>query len=270
MANRSYVAVNDIKDTLGITASTSDTLLRKIAENGTSLVEKYTGRRFNVEHRTKYFTGANRLWVDDLLSVSTIKLDEDANASFEATLTTSDYVLFPLNDYPKTYIEVTDYGDYGTFAHGVRKGVEIVGEWGFGDGESSSSYIQESTITASIGATATTINMVSTNLSMGQTWLIDSEQIYTKFITGSTARVDRAVNGTTGATHAASSDINVYQYPSDIWGACLNLAVEEYQHRDKKGITSEGLGDYRYSLDKNAINSILEDSVPPSYRKMRF
>ncbi len=270
MANRSYITVDEIKDTLGITVSTDETLLRKIAENGTSLIERYTGRKFNVEHATKYFTGANRLWVNDLLSVSTIKLDEDANASFEATLTTSDYVLFPLNDYPKTYIEITEYGNYGTFANSVKKGVEIVGEWGYGDGESSSSYVLESTITSSLGATATTVNMVSSNLAMGQTWLIDNEQMYVKFITASTARVERAINGTSATSHVASSNIYSYQYPSDIWGACLNLAVAEYQNRDKKGIKSERLGDYSYSLDNSAVNTILADSIPNSYKKMRF
>lgn len=269
MANRCYANVQDIKDTLGITASTDDTLIRKIAEAGTALIEKYTGRKFNIEYATKYFTGANRLWVNDLLSISTIKLDEDANASFEATLTTSDYVLFPLNDYPKSYMEVSDYGDYGTFANGVKRGVEIIGEWGYGDGESASSYIKESTTTASLGATATTVYMVSANLAMGQTWLVDSEQIYAKFITGSTARVERGINGTTAAAHDASSDINVYQYPSDVWAACLNLAVAEYQNRDKKGLQSEGLGDYRYSLDKSALNSILTDSIPSGLRKMQ-
>ena len=135
--DRSYVSVQDIKDTLGITASSDDVLLRKIGEASTKMVENFTGRKFNVEHGTKYFAGADRIWFSpDLLSVSTVKLDEDANASFEATLTTSDYVLFPLNEYPKSYMEVADTSDYGTFAYGVKKGVEITGEWGYGDGES--------------------------------------------------------------------------------------------------------------------------------------
>lgn len=270
MANRAYCTIQDVKDSLGITSSTDDVLLRKIAEAGTSLVERYTGRRFNIEHETRYFRGANRLWIDDLLIASTIKLDEDENGTFEVTLTTSDFVLFPLNDYPKTYIETTRYGDYGTFANGVKRGVEIVGEWGYGDGETASSFsVQSKLSTVSITAAVSTLNVVSDNLAAGQTWLLDSEQIYTKFITGSTARVERAVNGTSATSHAASADINVYQYPSDIWQACLNLAVEEYQQRSKKGITSEGIGDYRYSLDKDAVESILEDSIPPQYKRVR-
>ena len=270
MANRSYVNIEDIKSSLGITVSTDDILLRKIAEAGTTLIERWTDRRFHVEHATRNFSGANRLWMTDLLSVSTIKLDEDADASFEATLTTSDYILFPLNVFPKTYIETTEHGNYGGFATGTKKGVEIVGEWGYGDGESASSYIKESTTTASFGATATTINMVSSNLAAGQTWLVDNEQMYVKFITASIARVERGMNGTSATSHVASSDISVYQYPGDIWQACLNLAVEEYQNRAKKGLTSEGIGDYRYTIDKGAVKSILEDSVPDFYRRLRF
>lgn len=271
MANRSYISIADIKDSLGITSSTDDILLRKIAEAGTTLIERYTDRKFHVERATRYFTGANRLWVTDVLSVSTMKLDEDANASFEATLTTSDYVLFPLNEYPKTCIEPTEYGDYGTFAFGVKRGVEIVGEWGYGDGETASATsLQSKLSTASINSTATSIGVVSDNLAAGQTWLMDSEQIYANYITGSTARVVRGVNGTTAAIHQPSADINVYQYPSDIWQACLNLAVEEYQQREKKGITSERLGDYSYTLDKGAVNSILQDSIPVFYRRLRF
>lgn len=271
MANRSYVTVNDIKDSLGITSSTDDVLLRRIAEAGTTLIERFTDRCFQVQRATRYFTGANRLWVTDLLSVSTLKLDEAATGSFDSTLTTSDYVLFPLNEFPKTRIEVSDYGDYGAFATGVTRGVEIVGEWGYGDGETASSVRLESKLsTASISATATSLGVVSDNLAAGQTWLVDSEQMYAKFITGSTARVERAVNGTTAAIHQPSADISVYQYPSDIWQACLNLTVEEYQQRSKKGIQSERIGDYSYSLDKAAIESILEDSVPKYYRRMRF
>ena len=135
MANRSYITVNDIKDALGDSASTNENIYRKIAEAGTAMIENYTHRRFNVENATKYYDGANRLWIDDLLTVSTIKTDEDADGSYETTYTTSDYVLYPLNSYPKLYAEVTHRGDYGTFAPGLRKSVEIVGEWGYGDGE---------------------------------------------------------------------------------------------------------------------------------------
>lgn len=271
MANRAYVTVQDIKDSLGITSSADDTLLRKIAEAGTKLVESYTGRKFNVELATKYYAGANRLWVNDLLSVSTLKLDEDANASFEATLTISDYVLFPLNDYPKTYIEVTGYGDYGTFANGVKRGVEIVGEWGYGDGESSSAYNLTGKTVSATPVSASNITVAATaDLAVGQTWLIDNEQYYITAQAGSIFGVIPAINGTSATTHVASSDIYAFGYPSDIWSACLNLAVAEYQNRDKKGLVSERLGDYSYSLDKSAVNSILADSIPSGYRKMRF
>jgi hypothetical protein len=273
MANRCYSNLNDIKTSLGISSSTDDKVMLNALEGATLEIEKYTGRKFNVEYATKYFSGANRLWVNDLLTVSTLKTDTDGNASFETVYTTSDYVLFPLNEYPKTYIEPSDNSDYGSFTSG-KKGVEIVGFWGYGDGESATSYTNQSTITASTASGATTINVVSTNLATGQTWLIDSEQFYVKDLTASIASVICGLNGTSKDAHSASSVIYVYDFPADIKQACLNLATALYQNRAKQGLQSESIGDYSYtlagtSLRKGVINSILDDSIL-SYRKAKI
>ncbi len=271
--NRSYITVPDIKDSLGITASTDDKLLLKMAESAAKMVDNYTGRHFNVETATKYYQGANRVWTDDLLTVSTIKLDEDANASFEATLTSSDYVLYPLNTYPKTYMEVADTSDYGSFAYGVKKGVEIVGTWGYA--ESSSPVLAYAKTASAVGVSASLITTLIDNLEIGQTCLIDNEQYYVTEVSGSIANVIPAQNGTSATTHTASTTIYAYQYPSDIWQTCMNLVSEEYQNRTKKGITSEGIGDYRYSLDKGSINSILSDALGSNttfqyYKSVKF
>lgn len=268
--NRSYITVQDIKDSLGLTASTDDKLLLKMAESAAKMVENYTGRKFNVETATKYYEGANRVWFDDLLTVSTIKLDEDANASFEATLTTSDYVLYPLNNYPKTYMEIADTSNYGSFAYGVKKGVEIVGTWGYA--ESSSPVLAWAKTASAVPVSASLLTVLIDNLEIGQTCLIDNEQYYVTEVSGSIANVIPAQNGTSATTHTASTMIYSYQYPADIWQACMNLVSEEYQNRTKKGITSEGIGDYRYSLDKGSINSIMTDALGSFsyYRSVKF
>ncbi len=272
MANRSYSSLTELKGSLGITSSTDDKVMLSALEGATLEIEKYCQRKFNVEYATKYYAGANRLWVNDLLTVSTLKTDTDGNASFETVYTTSDYVLFPLNEYPKTYIEPSDNSDYGAFTSG-KKGVEIVGFWGYGDGESETPYTNQSTITASTASGATTINVVSTNLAIGQTWLIDNEQFYVKDLTTSVATVVPGLNGTSKDAHYASSVIYVYDYPADIKQACLNLATALYQNRTKQGLQSERIGDYSYtmsgtSLNKGMIESILSDSIF-SYRRMK-
>jgi len=273
MANRSYVSLTELKDSLGITSSTDDKVLLNAIQGATLEIEKYCGRKFSVEHATRYFEGDNRLWIGEILSVSTLKLDEDGNASFETVATTSDYNLLPFNSFPKTYIEIADTSELGTFAKGVKKGVEIVGEWGYGDGESASSFTAQSTMTASTASGATTINVVSTNLAAGQTWLIDSEQMYVKDLSASVASVICGLNGTSKDAHSASSVIYVYDYPSDIKQACLNLSTALYNNRTKQGLQSESIGDYSYvmagtTLRKNVVESILDDTIH-TYKKVR-
>lgn len=273
--NRTYCSLVDFKSNLGITSSADDVAILKTLEGATIAIERYCQRKFSVEYGTKYFTGANRIWFKpDLLSASTVKLDEDGNASFESTVTTSDYVLFPLNEFPKTYMEISDNSNYGTFAYGYKKGVEIVGDWGFGDGESATPYTEQSKTVASMSSTASTQSVVSTNLAVGQTWLIDSEQIYVKDLTASLATIVRSVNGTTATTHVASSTIYVYDYPSDIKNACYQRSARLWLTRDKF-LASENIGDYSYVLGRGDPNkrgttsgwSAKEQELLDPYRK---
>ncbi len=278
MATRCYASLQDIKNTLGLTATTDDAVLIDALEASTKEIDSYTGRRFSVEYRTKYFEGANRLWVNDLLTVSTIKLDEDGNASFEATLTSSDYNLLPLNDYPKNCIEPSDNGDYGSFAYGVKKGVEIVGEWGYGDGESSSPLIADTTLNASCSTGATASVTSATNMSPGLTIKLDSEQAYIDSVSGTALTLQRGINGTTNAVHANATQVYIYQYPPDIKKACIALASAMYSTRDKQGIQSGTIGDYSWNLKspyseggrmKSLVTSILDDMIF-SYKKVKL
>jgi len=266
-----YCSITDIKDALGITSTTDDTIMRKIAQAASREIDLYTRRHFYVKSATRYFDGAgSRLWVSDLLSVTTLKTDEDGDATYENTFTTDDYHLYPLNDYPKIYIDLSSDSDYGSFGGGIKKAVEIAGSWGYGDGISSSPYISDTTLSAAISSTtATTFTVTSaTNLSAGHTILIDDEQIFIYSISSSTLTVERGVNGTTAATHDDSTTIYIYQYPYDIWQACISLSVAIYQNRGKQGIMTERLGDYSYSISKSQMDDILKDTIA-GYRILR-
>ena len=180
-----------------------------------------------------------------------------------------------LNLFPATRIEINPNGDYSSFANGVKKGVKITGKWGYGDGISAAPYIVDTTLTAAISSTTATTCTVTavTNLSAGNTILIDSEQMYIYSIATLTLTVERGVNGTTAATHLNAASLYIYQYPADIRQACIDLAVALYQNRAKQGLQSERLGDYSYtiagtSLGKSMVESIL-DNVK-GYKRMRF
>lgn len=94
-------------------------------------IDNETGRQFFASTDTRYFTAesSTRLKVSDLLSVTTLKTDEDGDRTYEVTWETTDYDLMPFNYTPYQWLEVTPNGDY--YFPLVRGGVEIAGSWGY-------------------------------------------------------------------------------------------------------------------------------------------
>ena len=280
----SYASLAELKAVLGVSSTTDDTVMRKILESAARSIESYTNRRFYVTSETKHFDGAVILWIPDLLSITTLKTDEDGDGTFENTFDgtagTGDYILYgggledSLNLYPRTHIEINPNGDYGSFASGVKRGVEIAGVWGYGDGTTSTPYVTDTTTAEAISVGETAIDVTSaTNLSAGMTILIESEQMYITSISTNTITVEKGVNGTTDAAHDTAKTIYYYRYPRDIMQACIDLSVALYQNRAKQGLQSERLGDYAYvlagtSLGKSMVESILESIRP--YKRLRF
>lgn len=89
------------------------------------------------ENPFKYGGLSRVLFIDDLVSVTTIKIDEDRDGSFadETALATTDYELTPRNaavgpePSPYTAIELTSWGTKHAFPPGCR--VEVNGVWGW-------------------------------------------------------------------------------------------------------------------------------------------
>jgi hypothetical protein len=277
-----YASISDVKGVLGITATTDDTTIRKIVEAASRSIDRYCNRTFIVSSATKYFDGANKLWIPDLLSITTLKTDEDGDATFENTFDTTDYILYgggledSLNTYPKTRLEISLDSDYGSFASGIKKGVEIAGVWGYGDGISAEPYISDTTTDGELDDSETGVDVTSaTNLSAGQVILVESEQMYIYSISDSTLTVERGVNGTTAATHDTGKTIYIYQYPSDIRQFCIDVSVAQYEMRGKnKGLQSERAGDYSWtaagtSQGKGWFTAMADNSIP-GYKRMRF
>jgi len=278
-----YASIADLKGILGITSTTDDTVMRKVLEAASRSIDSYCNRIFVTQTATKIFDGAFILYVPDLLSIdsSGLKTDEDNDYDYDNTFATTDYILYgvgledTLNTYPKIRIEIDKNGDYSSFASGYQKGVQVAGIWGYGDGISATPYIVDTTLSAAItSTTATTCTVTSaTNLSAGQLILIDTEQMYIYSISSTTLTVERGVNGTTAATHTNSTSLYIYQYPSDIRQACIDLSVALYQNRAKQGLQTERIGDYSYtiagtSLGKGMVESILGNIH--NYKRLRF
>lgn len=133
-----YTTLQTAKTALGIPLDelSEDSLLEATVESVSRMIDEYTGRRFYATTETRYYSpvDSDTLLVDDLLTVTTLKTDENADGIFEITWTTSDYHLLPFNastnGHPYTRIEATGYGNY-SFPVSVKKAVQIAGSFGY-------------------------------------------------------------------------------------------------------------------------------------------
>ena len=114
----------------------NDTAMEAAINAASRFIDKFCGRHFYsaTETRTYDPTDNYTVYVDDLLSVTTLKADEDGNGVYETTWATTDYNLQPYNaitdGQPYTWIEVSA-GGTKLFPATVRKSVQIAGSFGY-------------------------------------------------------------------------------------------------------------------------------------------
>lgn len=129
-----YATLPDLKRRLSIEDTSEDAVLEQVIEAASRAIDAYTDRQFYATSATRYFTAESSelLFVDDLLTVTTLKTlsaNSSGTRTYGYTWATTDYDLEPYNSTPKTMIQVNPSGAY-TFPTD-RKGVEIVGSWGY-------------------------------------------------------------------------------------------------------------------------------------------
>ena len=119
------------------TNATNDAVIEDMIEAASRHIDNETRRRFyaNTNDETRYYTTKNpeRVFTDDIQSITTLKLDLDLDRTYETTLATTDYDLMPtnasLNGEPYTWIERSPLGVYPFPSQ--TKGIQIVGKFGY-------------------------------------------------------------------------------------------------------------------------------------------
>ena len=254
MAN-CYATLADLKTRLGIAVTTYDSVLAVLLEAASREIDGWCGRHFYTATGVRYFDSrvSGIVFLDDFLSLSALATDSESDGTFDGEAWTQgeagDYVLWPDNTWPKMGILAAKDPTYN-FATAARY-LKATGVWGHGDGASASPWLA----TAITGTIATVDGLTLTlsaegTIKVGQTILCESEQMYVSAVTSDASKaatVTRGQNGTTAATHTTKT-LSVAQYPSMIVQGCLYLASEMYQQQGREGLSSEGIGDYRYSL----------------------
>lgn len=96
-----YATLAEVKAALRITDSTDDTLLENSIEGASRRIDGYCNRFFYQKSATVTMYPRDNYYIqlaDDLVSVTTLKTDDDGDGSYETTWTVStDYLLEPLN-----------------------------------------------------------------------------------------------------------------------------------------------------------------------------
>lgn len=230
-----YSNLTRIKSRLDITSTTYNTDLLMLLNAASRAIDDYCSRFFFVDSTTRYFDGqASPAFLDDILAVTTLKTDEDNDGTYENSYTiNTDYWLYPMNKYPKTYVVINTNGSYGGFASGIRHAIQIAGNFGYGDGLSATPYASNTTTAEDMTGSETDMDVTSaSNLSAGDTILVGSEQMYISSISSNTLTVKRGVNGTTAATSTSGTALYLYQYPDQIVEATLIQAMRWWKRRE--------------------------------------
>ena len=248
----------DFKGSLiaGITITSVDARLLDLLEGVSRVVDEYLGRHIHSLTATRYFSGNgnNRMTLPwDLISITTLKEDTTADATYDNTWAGADYILGPYDSQPtgraylpdtKPYwsieVDQRSTGSESAFGRGQRR-FELAGKFGY----SESTVDSTATVNETFSSSDLTLTVSDgTKFSIGQTILIESEQIYISGITTNDLTVQRAVNGTTAASHASSTAISIIEYPDPIREAVLleaGLLLETRGYRRQLGNFETGI-----------------------------
>jgi hypothetical protein len=229
-----YASLAQVKRQLRISDTTDDEVLKTTISNVSRQIDQFCDRHFFPIVAVKYFEtdDYSELSIpgEDLLSVTTLEVDQDDDGTYEESWASNTYVLCPRNaatEYPsRPYWEVeVPLRNTNYFPVAGEYPIKITGLWGYYN-----QLTATTTVHTSIDSSATLIALhnASTLLEVGQTILIDSEQMFITVIAGVNVTVTRACNGTTGASHAVDAVVSTYTYPV-IGEAATHQAVLAYR-----------------------------------------
>ena len=222
--------------------------------------DEYVGYHFYPSSGTRYFTAKDSdcLYLrTPLTALDAIHASSDGGSTYGTTIATGNVYLNPPNateespQRPYWEIEIKPNATGDVFPAGLRRGVRVQGTWGYYNALKSTT----ATLATALNATATTIELNgATALHAGQTILMGGERMFVSQTPASSSSthssqitVQRAVNGSSGATHSCATTIDIYDYPI-ISRAALYQASQDYRAKDAPmGVVGmEPLGTQRF------------------------
>lgn len=224
-----YAGLDDLTQSMkGGSSAVDKAVALRVLEAVSRAYDRGLERRFWHGTATAYFDGNGKRVLRlrssavvrgglyaDLLSVTTCKLDENADGTYERTLTenTDFWLADREEDGPYRALEIMTRSTQAVAWHRAPRSVEVVGSWGY-----SSETESAGTLGAAISSTtATSVTMASGHsVQAGNTIVVGTEQMFVSAVTGLVLTVVRGVNGSTAATALISAAVSRRRYPRPI------------------------------------------------------
>ncbi len=281
-----YITPAEIKDLAPdeIRSSTTkyDDALLRLANMVSRWIDRRCGRKFYPIVEKRYFTALDgeEIFIDDLITVTTLKTDEDADRTYETTWATTDYDLLPDNE-PGSYnqIMITPNGN-NAFPTNTRKGVEIDGVWAFADDRSlrdTGQNVQDDPLTdSSTSLTVTDIDGddlygISPVIAAGMLLRLESEyvEVTTTNTTTNVGTIIRGANSSTAAQHAQNVDVERWLAPEPIRQAAAIMSVRAMERAKQAYGDSRAVAELGEMQFVKAIDPEVQLLLEP-YQKLRF
>lgn len=250
---------NFISSDLDASITAKDSKIDRLIAAASRYIENYTDRLFIPWTGTKEFDyqGVSQLILgDDLLSVTSLSKDGTA-------ISASNYFLYPLNaldkNKPYLWIELLFTSDLFQFTDTRQSAIAIAGKWGYSELTRLLTTINEGEEFAADDVTLTVTD--GANADIGQTLLIESEQLWVSNVSTNDLTVSRAQNGTTAAAHADGTAVYVIEPVDDIKLACQVLVARNLQRADAAWSDRIGTPQQGYTYIKSVpaeVKDILE------------
>jgi hypothetical protein len=247
-----YANLEEVRRYLALASSqtTDDDLLLMLLGAASRLIEGYTGRCFYPARQTdtySYDAPALLLLRRDLLSLHTLTNGDGSPIS------ASDYHLHPAGESVKSSVVLDRTQVVFTHTGDPVDAISVDGTWGCHPGwatawADSGDSVQDDPLSSS--ATTLTVGDADAldptgswaRFAVGQLLRIEDEYLHVLAINTTTnvLTVARGVNGTTAASHAQDTTIEVYQPPQDVRQACLRVASWLYKQKDAGFVQAAG------------------------------
>lgn len=252
MGSWSYVSLDALKRRLRDSLTTDDALYREHLEAAAEEVDRICHRTFRVHQETLYPDACRAdelLLAEDVLAVVSLKTDLDLDGVYETTWDATDYRLLPADApsrrEPYYRFAAAPFLPKWFPTWGYDRLIELVVKAGYWEDLASNGTIAEDLDTSETGVDLT----AGHGLEALQTILVDSEQMYiTAFASTNTATVERAVNGTTAATHSSGAAVRRYRYPGPVAQAQAVLAEETLRPFGRTGEIDDTQGAARVQM----------------------